>query len=101
MNGFDATVGIRNLEQEQFLVALRPPLPRRLSHQLNGRILIFAVSTSLVEQKRDELPGLGMDGWIPKPIIHKRFDVILQGITDPSQREHDVYHPWRSWEMGG
>ncbi|KAF7981483.1 hypothetical protein HWV62_33533 [Athelia sp. TMB] len=100
MNGFDATVGIRKLEEDPVFPS-SSPLSSRPSHELNGRIPIFAVSASLTEQKRHELRDLGMDGWILKPIDFKRLDVILRGIIDPLQRDRDVYHPGCSWEIGG
>jgi CheY-like chemotaxis protein len=100
MDGYEATEGIRKLEGAIAFVSTRPS-PRRLSHKLNGRIPIFAVSASLIEQQRAELRELGMDGWILKPIDFKRLDVILKGVTDASQRGLDVYRPGCSWEIGG
>ena len=95
LNGFEATRGIRELEKAQ-------PVPnRRLSQNLNGRIPIFAVSASLLEQQRDTLSDCGMDGWILKPIDFKRLNVILKGILDPEQRQKDVYQPGCNWEAGG
>lgn len=99
MNGFEATERIRDLEKETS-VASRS-LSRPLSHDLNGRIPIFAVSASLFEHQRDELCELGMDGWILKPIDFKRLDIILTGVTDPIRRELDVYRPGCIWELGG
>ena len=97
LNGFEATERIRDLEKRDTSV-LRS---RRLSHELNGRIPIFAVSASLFEYQRHELCDLGMDGWILKPIDFKRLDVILKGVTDPVRRELDVYRPGFTWEIGG
>jgi CheY-like chemotaxis protein len=99
LNGYEATEGIRTIEKA-------PSMPcqassRRLSHQLNGRIPVFAVSASLIEYQRAELYELGMDGWILKPIDFKRLDVILKGVTDSSQRELDTYRPGCNWELGG
>ncbi|KAF5380673.1 hypothetical protein D9757_007064 [Collybiopsis confluens] len=96
LNGFEASEKIREVE-------LRSPLPenRRPSFLLNGRIPIFAVSASLYEQQRSKLSDAGMDGWILKPIDFKRLGVILKGVTDPSQRELDRYHPGCNWEIGG
>jgi CheY-like chemotaxis protein len=100
LNGYEATEGIRKVERATFSLP-RPSLPRRLSHELNGRIPIFAVSASLIENQRAELCELGMDGWILKPIDFKRLDIILKGVTDSSQREQDTYRPGCSWEIGG
>ncbi|TFK40714.1 hypothetical protein BDQ12DRAFT_697388 [Crucibulum laeve] len=99
LNGFEATQRIRELEKAD--VNLPPPPSRRLSHILNGRIPIFAVSASLLEQQREELSDYGMDGWILKPIDFKRLNFILKGVTDPTQRQRDVYKPGCSWESGG
>ncbi|KAI0351442.1 hypothetical protein OH77DRAFT_1429748 [Trametes cingulata] len=94
INGYEATERIRALEKETELLD-------RISHRLNGRIPIFAVSASLFEHQRDELFRLGMDGWILKPIDFKRLRTILRGVVDPAQRERDVYRPGISWEVGG
>lgn len=96
LNGFEATERIRAFE-----AAPRPPLCARLSHTLNGRIPIFAVSASLLEAQRDELFSHGIDGWILKPINHKRLKLILRGVTDPVQRQSDLYRPGYNWEFGG
>ena len=100
VNGFEATQRIRALETDSAsLVGTHSN--GRLSHKLNGRIPIFAVSASLMEQQREELKGYGMDGWILKPIDFKRLSSILKGITDPKQRKCDVYRLGGSWEVGG
>lgn len=96
LNGYEATERIRALEQDE----KRPPLTR-LSHKLNGRLPIFAVSASLLEAQRAEMYNLGIDGWILKPIDFKRLRVILRGVTDVAQREMDVYSTGCSWELGG
>lgn len=94
LNGYEATEHIRRLEKD-----FEPP--RRLSHQLNGRIPTFAVSASLLEEKRQEIVDFGMDGWILKPIDFRRLRLILRGIMDPLQRQKDLYQEGRSWELGG
>ena len=96
LNGYEATERIRALEQDgkDFPLA-------RLSHQLNGRLPIFAVSASLLEVQRGDMYNLGIDGWILKPIDFRRLRVILRGVTDAAQREKDVYTPGCSWELGG
>ncbi|CCL99470.1 uncharacterized protein FIBRA_01488 [Fibroporia radiculosa] len=95
LNGFEATERIRQVERQ------RNNEPHRTSHQLNGRIPIFAVSASLYEDQHDELLKLGFDGWILKPIDFKRLRNILRGVMDTVQRSKDVYHPSCSWEVGG
>lgn len=95
LNGFEATEQIRAVE------AKSPASALRLSHRLNGRIPIFAVSASLFEQQRDKLSKCGMDGWILKPIDFKRLGVILSGVTDVGQRQRDLYRPGCNWESGG
>ncbi|PSS37031.1 hypothetical protein PHLCEN_2v1070 [Hermanssonia centrifuga] len=95
LNGYEATERIRGLEQKE-----KKP-HTRLSHKLNGRIPIFAVSASLFEVQREEMYNLGIDGWILKPIDFKRLRVILKGVTDLAQRKKDVYQPGCSWEAGG
>ena len=94
LNGYEASECVRGLEKD-----FEPP--SRLSHQLNGRIPTFAVSASLVEEKRQEIVDFGIDGWILKPINFKRLRSILRGIMDPTQRQKDLYREDRSWELGG
>ncbi|KAF9462987.1 Tco3, phytochrome related signal transduction histidine kinase, partial [Collybia nuda] len=98
LNGFEATQEIRKIEKVHRNHI--PPVEQRLSYELNGRIPIFAVSASLLERQRDELIDYGMDGWILKPIDFRRLSAILKGVTDRTQREHDVYRPG-NWEIGG
>lgn len=97
LNGYEATERIREVEKAS------PPSPdnQRVSLALNGRIPIFAVSASLYEQQRSKLSDAGMDGWILKPIDFKRLAIILQGVTDFSQRECNRYCPGYNWEIGG
>jgi CheY-like chemotaxis protein len=99
LNGFEATRKIRDFEQSENLKSTASTL--RLSHQVNRRIPIFAVSASLAERQREELLDYGMDGWILKPIDFHRLHAILQGVTDPVQRLRDVYQPGCNWEVGG
>ncbi|KAF9807670.1 hypothetical protein IEO21_08128 [Rhodonia placenta] len=95
LNGFEATQRIRQIEQERQVEL------HRVSHKLNGRIPIFAVSASLFEDQREELFKLGFDGWILKPIDFKRLKIILRGVVDAAQRGRDVYNPAGNWEVGG
>jgi len=94
LNGYEATERVRGLERDF-------ESPRRLSHRLNGRIPIFAVSASLLEEKRQEIDNSGIDGWILKPIDFQRLRSVLRGIVDPAQRVKDLYRADRSWELGG
>lgn len=99
MNGFQATQEIRTLEKgipNNYRKTIR-----RISQEVNGRLPIFAVSASLPERQRGELLECGMDGWIVKPIDFRRLNVILKGVTDPTQRKQDVYRPGCNWEGGG
>ncbi|VDB85582.1 unnamed protein product [Peniophora sp. CBMAI 1063] len=95
LNGLEATERIRELETSSL------PRKDRVSHVLNGRIPIFAVSASLLERQRGELAATGLDGWILKPIDFKRLKTLLRGITDAEQRGRDEYHVGGSWEAGG
>jgi CheY-like chemotaxis protein len=93
INGPASTRLIREFEDVS-----RPPLsPLATSH---GRIPIFAVSASLVEQKHDEYVSGGFDGWILKPINFKQLDVLMSGIWGEDERRSSVYKPGM-WESGG
>ncbi|KAJ7505555.1 hypothetical protein B0H11DRAFT_1796399 [Mycena galericulata] len=97
LNGYEATERIRALEKSTLSEG-----SSRLSNSLNGgHIPIFAVSASLQEHRREEMANYGIDGWILKPIDFKRLKVILKGVTDPAQRELDMYRQGCSWEAGG
>jgi len=97
VDGFEATQRIRALEKDNIIHIQKD----RVSHRLNGRIPIFAVSASLMERQREELISYGMDGWVLKPIDFKRLNTLLQGITDSEQRNRDVYRLDGNWEIGG
>lgn len=98
LDGFEATKKIRAVEKTPDF----PPLAERsISHRLNGRIPIIAVSASLVEKQLDNLLYCGLDGWLLKPIDHGRLGTILKGVTDPMQRQCDLYRTGCSWELGG
>ncbi|KAF9234675.1 hypothetical protein BU15DRAFT_89876 [Melanogaster broomeanus] len=98
LNGFESTERIREVESK---TRLAPATSRRPSMEFKGRIPIFAVSASLLEQQRAKLMSHGFDGWILKPIDFARLRVLLKGITDPSQRKSDTYKPGCNWELGG
>ncbi|KAF9454842.1 hypothetical protein P691DRAFT_655466 [Macrolepiota fuliginosa MF-IS2] len=94
MDGFEATRKIRVLE----------PGPNEINTDstLNaGRIPVFAVSASLMEQQRGDLINCGMDGWILKPIDFKRLGAILRGVMDVEQKKRDIYRTGGNWEVGG
>jgi len=97
VDGFEATQRIRGLEKDNIIHIQED----RVSHRLNGRIPIFAVSASLMERQREELISYGMDGWVMKPIDFKRLNTLLQGITDSGQRNRDIYRLDGNWEIGG
>ncbi|KAL6875222.1 histidine kinase-like protein [Trichoderma novae-zelandiae] len=65
-----------------------------------GRIPIFAVSASLVEELKDIYVEAGFDGWILKPIDFKRLATLLRGIYDDETRKSCIYVPGE-WERGG
>ena len=66
----------------------------------HGRIPVFAVSASLLEQQKDIYIAAGFDGWILKPIDFKRLETLLIGIIDDDIRNDSVYMPG-AWERGG
>ena len=66
----------------------------------NGRVPVFAVSASLVENERQTYINAGFDGWILKPVDFKRMSDLLHGIVDETIREKCVYQPGK-WEAGG
>ena len=101
LNGFEAAQKIRDFEISENSTGKYTTSSLRLSHQINGRIPIFAVSASLVEPQRHELLKYGMDGWILKPINFNRLHAIITGVTDPIQRRCDIYRPGYNWEAGG
>ncbi len=61
---------------------------------------IFAVSASLVEEKKDTYIEAGFDGWILKPIDFKRLNTLLEGIYNEETRRSCFYVPGQ-WERGG
>jgi CheY-like chemotaxis protein len=97
LNGFQATERVRELEAAGPL----PDQQHKLSHQLNGRIPIFAVSASLKEDMKERMCQYGLDGWILKPLDFKRLTKLMEGITDTEQRAKDLYSHESNWERGG
>lgn len=57
----------------------------------NGRIPIFAVSASLVEQKHDKYVRDGFDRWVLKPINFRHSDTLMMGIGIVDERRNSVY----------
>ena len=66
----------------------------------NGRVPIFAVSASLVENNRETYVEAGFDGWILKPVDFKRLNTLLLGILDDDTRGSSTYVAGE-WERGG
>ncbi|KAG8724688.1 Light-sensor Protein kinase [Ceratobasidium sp. 395] len=101
LDGFGETKAIRGLESADQAKNPARTIPTDcVSMRLNGRIPIFAVSASLLEDQREKMHDLGMDGWILKPIAFDRLWSIIRGITDLEQRQRDKYQPGK-WEIGG
>ncbi|KAF7314265.1 ATP-binding cassette transporter [Mycena kentingensis (nom. inval.)] len=94
LDGYGATKRIRSLEKST-------PPPKHCRSANGGHIPILAVSASLMERNREELANYGVDGWLLKPIDFKRLKIILQGVTDKTQRQAEKYVPGCSWEAGG
>lgn len=64
------------------------------------RVPIFAVSATLIEERRVEYVALGFDGWVLKPVDFKRLATIFDGIRDLRARRTTAYRPGL-WERGG
>lgn len=97
LNGFQATERVREMENDG-------PLDNqghRQSHQLNGRIPIFAVSATLKEDMKDRMLTYGLDGWLLKPLDFKRLTDLMSGITDVDQRIRHKHKSGGDWERGG
>jgi CheY-like chemotaxis protein len=101
LDGFQATVRVREIEREDCDGAKSTVTTDRESHRLNGRIPIFVVSASLREEQRPQLNEYGLDGWVLKPINFKRLVTLLDGITNTSERTKNLYQPNNDWELGG
>lgn len=94
VDGLSSTEMIRKLEGS----------PEHQGHsplaKSNGRIPIFAVSASLVENEKQKYVDAGFDGWVLKPIDFKRLNTLLSGIMDDEVRHSSLYEPGE-WERGG
>ncbi|KAG5982423.1 hypothetical protein E4U55_001901 [Claviceps digitariae] len=95
VDGLTSTKMIRSMEQSQDHKG-----HSRLAANNNHRIPIFAVSASLMEEKRQHYMDAGFDGWILKPIDFKRLGTLLSGISNLEVRKTCLYVPGE-WERGG
>ncbi|KAK0547372.1 hypothetical protein OC845_004119 [Tilletia horrida] len=98
-NGREACRRIRAIEKER--AASRELQDRPASHVLNGGVPILAVSATLTEDMREELEGLGFDGWLLKPIDFARLAHLKKGITNLDYRSNNLWHLGYIWERGG
>ncbi|KAG6037106.1 hypothetical protein E4U41_005332 [Claviceps citrina] len=95
VDGLTSTKMIRSTEQEHDHKG-----HSRLAAANDDRIPIFAVSASLMEEKRQLYMDAGFDGWILKPIDFKRLSTLLSGIYYLDVRTTCLYVPGE-WEHGG
>lgn len=93
MDGGTSATRIREFES-----TLKQPIPGRDS--THGRVPIFAVSASLVEERWMEYLNLGFDGWVLKPIDFRRLQTLFEGAKAPGIRRETKYIPGQ-WEQGG
>lgn len=63
-------------------------------------IPIFAVSASLVEERREEYIEAGFNGWILKPIRFQRLNELMTGVWKEEVKREQLYKGG-SWENGG
>ncbi|RYP82163.1 hypothetical protein DL770_005660 [Monosporascus sp. CRB-9-2] len=94
VDGLSSTKIIRTFEASNQCAGLSSLAAR------HGRIPIFAVSASLVEQERPQYIEAGFDGWIVKPIDFGRLNILLDGISNDDKRDDCLYVPGE-WERGG
>lgn len=100
-NGQDACKRIRELEVGRVKAESSDLSGRPKTHQLNGRVPIFAVSATLSPDMREEMSRIGMDGWILKPVDFARLNVLLRGVHESKEREMELWTPGKNWEKGG
>lgn len=93
-DGYTATRMIRDFESKAGSDSLSNTV------KANSRVPIFAVSASLLESERQKYIATGFDGWVMKPIIFTRLNVLLSGIVDANARKEATYKPGE-WENGG
>lgn len=94
VDGLTSTKMIRSMEKASEHEGLSELATR------NGRVPIFAVSASLVEEERETYIEAGFDGWILKPIDFKRLGTLMDGIRNDEVRNSCLYEPGK-WEQGG
>lgn len=95
VDGMQATRMIRDLESK----TPKSALPDKATQ--HGRVPIFAVSASLLEENRELYIETGFDGYVMKPISFARLNFFFKGLTDPVARAEATYTPEREWEHGG
>lgn len=93
VDGPTATAMIRSFEE-----ASNPPRSRYAA--IHGRIPIFAISSTLVEEKRQEYVDCGFDAWAMKPVNFYRLDELMEGVRDLNRIE-DCLYAKGMWELGG
>jgi CheY-like chemotaxis protein len=93
VDGLASAKMIRSFED-----ASHPPYSRVAA--IHGRIPLFAVSASLVEEKRQEYLDSGFDAWAVKPINFYRLNELMEGVCDLSMRNSCLYAQGM-WEQGG
>jgi len=71
-----------------------------MSHRVNLRVPIIAVSASLHERQRKDIMDAGMDGWILKPVDFNRLATLMIASVDVSVRASLLYKPG-TWAQGG
>ncbi|RYP45482.1 hypothetical protein DL768_008185 [Monosporascus sp. mg162] len=94
VDGLSSTKIIRAFERSNQCAGLSSLAAR------HGRIPIFAVSASLVEQERPQYIEAGFDAWMVKPIDFGRLNVLLDGISNDDKHDDCLYVPGE-WERGG
>ncbi|KAK4046723.1 hypothetical protein OIO90_006454 [Microbotryomycetes sp. JL221] len=97
-DGYEASRIIRESEPNYIIP---PGVSKPISHVLNGRIPIIAVSANIHERNRKQLISVGIDAWTLKPVRFNRLQEIMKGAIDVEQRQLDVYRPGINWEFGG
>ncbi|KUJ15051.1 uncharacterized protein LY89DRAFT_620335 [Mollisia scopiformis] len=93
LDGHGSTKLIRSFEAVQ-----SSKLSEHASHR--GRIPIFAVLASLLEDSREDYMSTGFDGWVMKPIDFKRLKLLMHAISDKPTREKCLYRKG-DFESGG
>lgn len=95
VDGLSSTKMIRSFEK------LNPSRLKSVSTTTNGRVPIFAVSASLIEEESELYITAGFDGWVLKPVLFSRLFELMQGIVDQSARDRALYKAGGDWGKGG